>query len=262
MLSALIIVLREVLEAGLIISALLAASRVIGGDRRGIGVGALLGFLGALANARWLGTVSDWADGIGQELLNAGLLLAIVALLTCYNIGVALRIRGRRKQLADALLFWGAAGAVACAGSRECAEIFIYASGFGTSFAALTPVLIGGGIGLGIGASIAALLYYLLVYLRPAQALLATCLMPTLIAAGMAGQAITYLFQAGLLNAEEPLWDTSALLLESSATGQLLYALLGYEATPMPMQITAYLAALVLVGATGLARLSARGDRR
>lgn len=258
MLNALIIFLREVLEAGLIFSALLAAARVVDGERRGLAVGALLGIAGALANARWIGTISDWGDGIGQELLNAALLLAIVALLACYNVGVALRARNRRSRVAGALLFWGSAGAVACAGSRECAEIFIYSSGFATSFAALTPVLIGGAIGAGIGASIAALLYYLLVYLRPNAALLATSLVPALIAAGMAGQAVAYLFQAGLLNAGEPLWDTSMWLAENSAAGQLLYALLGYEATPMPLQLVAYLLALLLVGTTGVARLFTR----
>src|SRR5690606_39038084 len=153
------------------------------------------------------------------ELLNATLLLSIVVLLACYNVGVALRARNPQSHLANALLFWGAAGAVACAGSRECAEIFIYSSGFATSFAALTPVLTGGAIGAGIGASIAVLLYYLLVHLRPRQALLATSLVPALIGAGMAAQAIAYLAQAGLLNTEEPLWNSSASLSESSAAG-------------------------------------------
>jgi high-affinity iron transporter len=42
-----------------------------------------------------------------------------------------------------------------------------------------------------------------------------------------------------------PLWDTSEWISERSITGQMLYALLGYEATPTPIQAAAYLIAIV-----------------
>jgi high-affinity iron transporter len=52
-------------------------------------------------------------------------------------------------------------------------------------------------------------------------------------------------------------WDTSDWVAETSVTGQLLYALLGYEATPTLTQLIVYSATLavfmlVIVGASWL----------
>jgi high-affinity iron transporter len=252
MLSAVIIILREVLEAGLIISVLLASSRTVNRDRRWVAAGFALGILGAAITAYWLDVISDWADGAGQELLNTVLLLAIVLLLGCYIAGVRLASHGGKLRIP---LFYTAAAAIACAIAREGAEIVIYAYGFATSFSAFMPVLIGGGIGAGIGASIAALLYYGLIYLPRTYALAFGNILILLIAAGMAAEAVIYLTQAGLLPAYEPLWDSSAWLPETSVFGQLLYALAGYEATPTITQVAAYLATLAALGAAlGFAR--------
>jgi high-affinity iron transporter len=67
-----------------------------------------------------------------------------------------------------------------------------------------------------------------------------------LIGAGMAGQASLLLIQADWLPSQAPLWDSSNLVAENSITGQLLYALIGYEATPTPIQAIAYFGGLIL----------------
>jgi high-affinity iron transporter len=51
-----------------------------------------------------------------------------------------------------------------------------------------------------------------------------------------------------MLPAQAPLWDASGWISEISLTGQLLYALIGYEATPTPLQIIFYLLTLGLAG--------------
>jgi high-affinity iron transporter len=67
-----------------------------------------------------------------------------------------------------------------------------------------------------------------------------------IVAAGLAGQAAQLLIQADWLPAQNALWDTSAWLPEDSLAGQLLYALLGYEATPTPLQAGIYFVTLLL----------------
>jgi high-affinity iron transporter len=251
MLSALIIILREVLEAGLIISALLAAARINAVAGIGVVGGIVLGLAGAIGIAAAMDTISNLADGVGQELLNVLLDSIIIVLLACHSAGSA---RPRWRYL----MSWSAAGAVACAVSREFSEIVLYGSGFSTSFSAFMPVLIGGVIGTGIGVSVAALLYYLLIYQPPQRALRITSILLALLAAGMAAEAMGFLEQAGLAPAQRPYWDTSHWVAESSPSGQLLHALIGYEATPTPLQIGAYTVVFALVIGLGALRRSER----
>jgi high-affinity iron transporter len=69
--------------------------------------------------------------------------------------------------------------------------------------------------------------------------------MLALVAAGMASQAVVYLMQGGLVESQLPVWDSSGWISETSVTGQLLYAVLGYEATPTLKQLVFYCATLL-----------------
>jgi high-affinity iron transporter len=60
------------------------------------------------------------------------------------------------------------------------------------------------------------------------------------VAAGIVTQAVSLLEQVDRIPSAPPLWDSSALLPENSVIGQLLYALLGYEATPSLWHVSAY----------------------
>ena len=71
-----------------------------------------------------------------------------------------------------------------------------------------------------------------------------------------ARERLALLVQADWLPSQAPLWDTSAALPENSPPGQLLYALLGYEATPGPWQVG------LSAGALGLALLTAAAAAR
>src|SRR5689334_25300279 len=82
MLASLIIVFREVIEAGLIVGIVLAATRSV--PRRGlwVGAGVLGGVLGACVVAAFAGELGALFSGSGQELFNATILLTAVAMLT------------------------------------------------------------------------------------------------------------------------------------------------------------------------------------
>jgi hypothetical protein len=68
------------------------------------------------------------------------------------------------------------------------------------------------------------------------------------LAAGLAAQAAGYLVQAGHIpSLQEPIWDTAAVLSESSIPGQLLHSLMGYSARPSGMQIIFWVTTFVLI---------------
>ncbi len=79
-----------------------------------------------------------------------------------------------------------------------------------------------------------------------------------LFAGNMAAQTILLLTQADWMPYTPQLWDTTGLLTEYSVTGQLLYALIGYEATPSLAQAVSYVAAMLLLASTPLFRQSWR----
>src|SRR6185437_13004805 len=85
MLGAAIIVFREVLEAALIVGIVLAASA--GAPRRGfwVSTGLVGGVVGAGLVALFAAEIAAAASGIGQELLNAVILLS-VGMLGWHNI--------------------------------------------------------------------------------------------------------------------------------------------------------------------------------
>ena len=81
LLTSVILVLREVLEAALLLSILLAMSQYAGLTARWILIALAGGILGSIAYGAGIGTVSEAFDGMGQELLNAAMQFAIYGLL-------------------------------------------------------------------------------------------------------------------------------------------------------------------------------------
>src|SRR5581483_5622311 len=94
MLPTAIIVLREVLEAALVVGIVMAASRGAPGRGRLVSLGIAGGVLGAAAVA-----------GIGQELFDAAILFAAVVMLGWHNVWMS---RHGRELAASAARLGGA----------------------------------------------------------------------------------------------------------------------------------------------------------
>jgi high-affinity iron transporter len=88
-LAALIIVFREVFEAGLIVGIVLAVTGSVPHRIRWIGGGVLAGVAAAFLVAAFAGALSQLFEGMGQELFNAAILGVAVVMLTWHNVWMA-----------------------------------------------------------------------------------------------------------------------------------------------------------------------------
>lgn len=253
LINAVIIVLREVLEASLIMSLFLAYSQRIKVSRVWLLFAIMLGVLVAWAYADHISIFSNWFEGVGQEVVNAGLQLSIFFILLAF---IAQALTGASTQRQQHTLITLMIIGVVLASVREGSEIILYISGFASVPELLQPVLIGSAIGTGIGVSVGVSIYYLLVNMSFNNGAKLGYFLTLLIAAAMISQVVQQLIQADWIMSQYPLWDTSHLLNEQSVIGQLLYALIGYEATPTPIQVTAYIAAILLIIFVSLYQLS------
>ncbi len=243
LLSSVIIVLREVLEAALLFSVLIALSKQMGLNSRWIIWSLLLGVLGAFTYGMNINNVSEWFDGVGQEVSNALMQLTIyfmlvVFMLMLYHFSCKQKVSKFPLSLIMIMI-------ILLAITREGAEIILYFFSVTHSQNYYMAVLVGMTIGASIGISIGILFYYLLSNLKPERSIFIGLVLLLLVSAGMISQASLLLIQADWLPSQLPLWDTSELLSEKSVTGQLLYALLGYEATPTAIQAGLYLLGLI-----------------
>ena len=254
LLSSVVLVLREALEAALLFSLLMVLSRRLGGSFRWVLLALCAGLLGAVGYGFNIDLISEWYDGVGQEVVNAVLQLAIFLLICVLTFLVVLRVRA--VPVSRNLLLILMACSVALAVVREGSEVMIYLSAFMQLPDQRMPVIIGSAIGAGIGVSVGVVFYYALLSLGGRAAIMTGAFFLALVAAAMVSQAVQLLTQADWLPAQYPVWDSSWLVSEQSVTGQLLYALVGYEATPTALQLAAY--ALAVLTLCGLAMVAAR----
>jgi high-affinity iron transporter len=265
MLATAIIVFREVLEAALIVGIVLAASRGIAHRGAWIIGGIATGIVGAMFVAAGAGEIQAAAAGMGQEVFNATVLLAAVAMLGWHNIWMTRH--GREMALAANRLgsevregarpLWALALAVGLAVLREGSEIVLFLYGIAATAEGAGGMALGGVLGLAAGAAAGAVLYYGLVSIPVRHLFAVTGWMILLLAAGMAAQAAAFLTQADLLpQLGGELWDTSFVLSDYSLVGRFLHTLVGYTAQPSGIQVVFYVAVLIVVG--GLMRTVGR----
>ena len=253
--NSVIIVLREVLEAALMISVLLAVSRPLQLRASWLRNGLILGLIGAAVYGYLIDPVSNLFEGVGQEVVNALLQFGIFAVLA---MSVFLIARQKGKPLkGDSILPTAMAMAIVLAVTREGSEILVFVSGFLQVNDFLSSVGLGSLAGAAIGYSVGVLFYYFLLSLEERNSLRISLVLLTLVASGMIGQATGLLIQADWISVAGPLWDTSGLIAEDSLPGQLLYALMAYEATPSATEVIVYSASIVVMTVSILAGLKA-----
>lgn len=258
LLTSVIIVLREVLEAALLVSILLALSTVLDISRRWVSWSLAFGLAGATIYSISVAAISDWFDGVGQEVTSALLQFLVYLLLFLFAL-LLLRSSGSRR-LPEKLTMLIFAATVSLAITREGFEVLVYIYGFSTVWPQFVTILLGSAIGASIGVSIGALIYYFVCSLSCRQSLVVGIGLLALVAAGMLSQAVLLLIQADWLPSQLPVWDSSGWLSEESVTGQLMYALVGYEATPTALQASFYFGGLLLLLIVAVFAIRSRRD--
>ena len=258
MLGALVIVFREVIEAGLIIGIVLAATRGVVGRGAWVGLGIGVGVLGASIIALFAEAIANAFEGSGQELQNASVLGAAVVMLMWHNAWMARHGRemavemaavgaavsaGRRPMTALAVV-------VGLAVLREGSEVVLFLYGVVAAGTSASSLVAGGALGLAVGAAFTALTYYGLLSIPARQIFTVKTVLIELLAAGMAAQAVQYLDAAGMIDVlSRRLWDSSGWLPQDGIVGRLLHTLIGYTDRPTELQLIVYLATLTAMAA-------------
>ncbi len=255
MLAALIIVFREVFEAGLIIGIVLAVTRTVSHRNRWIGGGVLVGVFVACIVAAFAGALTNLFSGMGQELLNAAILCVAVVMLTWHNVWMARHggeLAGELRSAGQAVAegsksLLALSVVVGVAVLREGSEVVLFMYGVLAGGDSGWDVVLGGFAGLVLGAIVCLLTYFGLVRIPMRTLFATTTVLIALLAAGMAAQAAAFLEKANWLTAMDTIvWDSGWLLPDSSFLGRALHTLVGYADQPTAMQLAVYLAILLV----------------
>jgi len=256
-LPSLLIVFREVFEAGLVIGIVMAVTASVPGRGLWVAGGVAAGVLGACIVALFTGGLSELFGGSGQELFNAGILGFAVLMLGWHNIWMARHGREIASEMraAGEAVATGAkslaalAVVVMIAVLREGSEVVLFLYGVAAAQGGGDLSMVAGGAGGLVLGALVCLLTYLGLITIPARYLFAvTSTLIALLAAGMAAQAIAFLQQANIVTAfDETVWNTSWILSDSSLLGRALHTLIGYVDQPTAMQLIAYAATLAVI---------------
>jgi high-affinity iron transporter len=264
MLAALVIVFREVLEAGLIVGVVLAAARGIPGRGRAVGVGILAGIAGSAIVAAFAVRIANAFDGRGQELFTAAVLLLAVAMLTWHVVWMsehARELTARLRRLGQDVVSGSRSVAVlgivvALAVMREGSEVVLFLAGIVMQAnEGAAALVLGAAGGLALATVVSAAIYLGLAAIPLRRVFSVTGAIVALLAAGLAAQAVHQLANAGVLNVlDGTLWDSSWLLSEESWPGRVLHVLIGYVDHPSVMQAIVYLATIALIAVLAATR--------
>jgi high-affinity iron transporter len=265
MLGALLIVFREVVEAGLIVGIVLAVTQGMAGRNLLIAGGIGAGLIGASVVAAFAGVLSELFEGSGQELFNAGVLILAAIMLGWHNIWMARHGREIAEEMfaVGRSVFAGnkppsaLAIVIAIAVLREGSEVVLFLYGIVVSHNETGwSIALGGVLGLAAGIALSALTYVGLIQIPARRLFQVTSALIALMAAGMAAQAIAFLAQADIATAlGARIWDTSRFIADDSILGRVLHTLFGYTDRPTELQFLVYLATLALI--LGLMRVFA-----
>ena len=232
MLATLVIVFREVIEAGLIVGIVLAATKGVSGRGFWVSLGIAAG--ACWAPASWPCSPARSRGCSRARARRSSTPPSCSPRWSCWPgtmSGWRAMARTWRARCRPWAAPWPPAAdrltalaiVVGVAVLREGSEVvlFLYgiASAGGESAGAM---LLGGILGILCGAGLSALMYFGLVAIPMRRLFAVTTALITLLAAGMASQAVVFLQQAGYFSGlADPLWDTIGLLSERQLLGRL-----------------------------------------
>lgn len=257
LLSALLIVFREVLEAGLVISVVVAACTGMK-IKHLVLAGIVAGVLFACILALFTNSIENMLSGMGQEVFNAALLV-IAACMLAWQI-TWMSTRGRqiaeenRREIQSILnkgknTNFAIAVVVAIAVMREGSEVVLILYGQFASVAHSGISLVSGGVlGVIAGVLVSWALYRGFLLIPVKWIFRSSNIVLTLIAAGLASQGVSILASIDWVPMMgSQIWDTSRLLSDNSDLAPVARAIFGYTATPSGVQVLTWLIVVVAI---------------
>ena len=250
MFSIALIVFREVFEISLIVSILMVATKGLVKRTQWVGIGILLGIAGAILIAFFADAISQAAQGMGQEMLNATILLIAATLIgwtTIWMTRNGRHLAQEFKQIGQEVIqghkpVYTLAVVVALSVLREGTEIVMFTYSAFVTGGKMYQLLGGGLLGACAGTAVGVVLYYGLMKVPTKQIFQVTSWMLIFLVAGMVAQAFGYLTMAGKVPEIIPtIWDTSKIVAENSFLGKIMHVLAGYTDRPSGVQILVYL---------------------
>jgi len=256
MLSTLIIVFREVLEAMLVVGIATAAAREAQIQVRWIYGGIAAGLIAAIVVALFADMLSASMQGMGQEILNAAILIAASLMMAWTAIWMGRHGREISQKIRRTCQDVDESGTVkialsivvALAVAREGSEVVLFLYGVAAAGdAGASGMLAGGAAGMILGIVVALGLYQSLIHIPLRHVFLVVTCFIVLLSAGMASQGVAWLVMIDVLPAwGQPIWNSSGIISEHGIIGQLLHALMGYDDHPSGMQAFTFVSVLSL----------------
>ena len=257
MLGSFVIVFREVLEAAIIIGVVLAATKGVPKRNQFIGAGVAVGILLSVVLAFFTDNITDSLEGMGQEVLNAAIMLSAAALIgwavvwfKVHAKEVIAKAKDVGKKVSEGISpLHMLTIVVGLSVLREGAETVLFLYGIAANpTVSVTSIFSGGVFGLIAGTIVGFLIYLGLIQFSTKHFFVITSWLLTFLAAGMAAQAAKFLSAVDKLPAlVEVMWDSSWLLAEDGVIGQFLHILVGYSAKPSGIMVLFYVATLFII---------------
>lgn len=249
MLSALLIALREGLEAALIIGIVLGYLRQIGhADRAPFAwAGVTIAILASGALAVLMRFIGAELETPFEQIFEGTTIFLAVAILTWMIFWMRYQGRSMRHDIEQKIRAvatrgetWGLFGLAFVAVFREGVEtaLFLAANAFAADG---LGTLIGALIGLAIAGTAGVLIYIYSVRLDVRLFFNVSSILLVVFAAGLVARGVAEYQEIGWLSIlTNPAWDTSAWVNLDSALGSLLQALVGYNDKPSVLQVISY----------------------
>lgn len=266
MLPSALVFFREVFEIVLIVGIVLAATRGLPGRNKWIYFGFAGGLAGAALVAFFTESISNLADGLGQEIFNASIMFTAAVFIGWTVIWMKRHAREMKSHFtkignavaAGDIPSYSLSLVIALAILREGSEIVLFSYGMLAGGQSIATLAMGATIGLAGGLIVGVLFYMGLIKISPRYFLQITSWMLILLVAGMISQGVGMLIAAGYFeNLSSTAWNSSWLLTDDHIIGQSLGVLIGYTSRPAEAQVIAYAITLaILLGLTRMATQS------
>ncbi len=255
MLPAFILLLREGLEASLVVSILLAALRQIGQreQARAVWIGVGLATLGSVIGGSAIYfTVREYANTTFQTVFETVTYLVAVVILTTMTFWMQRHSRTLKREITEKATAAGSGFALGLLAFTTVGREGLEASVFALAFAFQTNGLLwltGAALGIAASVTLSWAIYrmgYKLdyrIFFRVMGVLL------LIFAAGLLGDAIQNMQELGWVSVGGVhLWSTAHILSEDSVVGDMLHAFIGYAQSPTALQLSLYVVYLAAFG--------------